>query len=166
MFQLYIVIHTGAFKIYFAAVVMVLGGVSLLTNQKLYRFLVKPHFEFAIFPQFRSRLSVCGALRRQPIVWTISRLYATEKTKTRSESYNIFKLFLPRPYLAYKIPFKRLNAEKPRTTMICAANNNELNASSVKEEITLHYKSQRNQWLLPFLHLSAFYGVFTRFVLP
>ena len=73
MFQLYIVIHAGAFKIYFAAVVMVLG-VSLLTNQKLYRFLVKPRFEFVIFPQFRSRLSVCGALRRQPIVWTISRL--------------------------------------------------------------------------------------------
>ena len=45
-----------AFKIYFAAVVMVLGGVSLLTNQKLYRFLVKPHFEFTVFPQFRSRL--------------------------------------------------------------------------------------------------------------
>ena len=62
MFQLYIVIHAGAFKIYFAAVVMVLGGVSLLTNQKLYRFLVKPRFEFVIFPQFRSRLSVCGAL--------------------------------------------------------------------------------------------------------
>ena len=45
-----------AFKIHFAAVVMVLGGVSLLTNQKLYRFLVKPHFEFTVFPQFRSRL--------------------------------------------------------------------------------------------------------------
>ena len=76
MFQLYIVIHAGAFKIYFAAVVMVLGGVSLLTNQKLYRFLVKPRFElnFVIFLQFRSRLLVCGALRRQPIVWTISRL--------------------------------------------------------------------------------------------
>ena len=42
-------IHAGAFKIYFAAVVMVLGGVSLLTNQKLYRFLVKPRFEFVIF---------------------------------------------------------------------------------------------------------------------
>ena len=51
-------IHTGAFKIYFAAVVMVLGGVSLLANQKLYRYLVKPRFEFVIFhssgPDYRS----------------------------------------------------------------------------------------------------------------
>ena len=42
-------IHAGALKIYFAAVVMVLGGGSLLTNQKLYRFLVKPRFEFYRF---------------------------------------------------------------------------------------------------------------------
>ena len=63
-----------AFKIYFAAVVMVLGGVSLLTNQKLYRFLVKPHFEFTVFHSFGPDYSVRGALRRRPIVWTISRL--------------------------------------------------------------------------------------------
>ena len=51
-----------AFEICFAAVVMVFGGVSLLTNQKLYRFLVKPRFELVGFPAFQSRLLVCGAL--------------------------------------------------------------------------------------------------------
>ena len=50
------------FEIYFAAVVMVFGGVSLLTNQRLYRFLVKPRFELGVFPADQSRLSVCGAL--------------------------------------------------------------------------------------------------------
>ena len=90
MFQLYIVIHAGAFKIYFAAVVMVLGGVSLLINQKLDRFLVKPRFEFVMFPQFRSRLSVCGALRRQPIVWTISKLFSRVKyTNGQKKGYTI-----------------------------------------------------------------------------
>ena len=63
-----------AFEICFAAAAMVLEGVSLLTNQKLYQFLVKPYFELAISPVFRSRPSVCESLRRQPIVWTISRL--------------------------------------------------------------------------------------------
>ena len=37
------------------------------------------------------------------------------------------------------ISFNNINAEKTRKTMICISNNNELNASSVKEEITLHY---------------------------
>ena len=64
-----------AFEICFAAVVMVFGGVSLLTNQKLYRFLVKPRFELVIYPVFWSRPSDCGALWRQSIVWTISRLH-------------------------------------------------------------------------------------------
>ena len=50
------------FEICFAAVVMVFGGVSLLTNQRLYRFLVKPRFELGVFPADQSRLSVCGAL--------------------------------------------------------------------------------------------------------
>ena len=50
------------FEICFAAVVMVFGGVSLLTNQKLYRFLVKPRFELGVFPADQSRLLVCGAL--------------------------------------------------------------------------------------------------------
>ena len=45
----------GAFEICFAAVAMVFGGVSLLTNQKLYRFLVNPRFELEIFPVNRSR---------------------------------------------------------------------------------------------------------------
>ena len=46
-----------AFEICFAAVVMVFGDMSLLTNQKLYRFLVKPRFELslAIFPVYQSR---------------------------------------------------------------------------------------------------------------
>ena len=42
-------------EICFAAVVMVFGGVSLLTNQRLYRFLVKPRFELGVFPVIRSR---------------------------------------------------------------------------------------------------------------
>ena len=44
------------FEICFAAVVMVFGGVSLLTNQRLYRFLVKPRLELGVFPAIRSRL--------------------------------------------------------------------------------------------------------------
>ena len=51
-----------AFKICFAAVVMVFGGMSLSTNQMLYRFFVKPRFELVVFPAVQSRLSVCGAL--------------------------------------------------------------------------------------------------------
>ena len=43
------------FVICFAAVVMVFGGVSLLTNQMLYRFLVKTRFELGVFPVIRSR---------------------------------------------------------------------------------------------------------------
>ena len=43
------------FEICFATVVMVFGGVSLLTNQRLYRFLVKPRFELGVFPVIRSR---------------------------------------------------------------------------------------------------------------
>ena len=63
------------FEICFAAVAMVFGGVSLLTNQSLYRFLVKPRFYLGVFfQQFGPDQSVCGALRRRPIVWTISRL--------------------------------------------------------------------------------------------
>ena len=62
------------FEICFAAVVMVFGGVSLLTNQRLYRFLVKPRFELGFFQLFDPDQLVRGALRRQPIVWTISRL--------------------------------------------------------------------------------------------
>ena len=50
------------FEICFAAVVMVFGGVSLLTNQRLYRILVKPRFELGVFPADQSRLLVCGAL--------------------------------------------------------------------------------------------------------
>ena len=50
------------YEICFAAVVMVFGGVSLLTNQRLYRFLDKPRFELGVFPADQSRLSVCGAL--------------------------------------------------------------------------------------------------------
>ena len=86
MFQLYIVIHAGAFKIYFAAVVMVLGGVSLLTNQKLYRFLVKPLFEFVVFPQFRSRLSACRALRR----------HMERQINIYSNIYTYLQIFRPR----------------------------------------------------------------------
>ena len=63
-----------AFEICVAAVVMMFGGVSLLTNQKLYRFLVKHRFELSIFQLIGPDQSVCEALRRQPIVWTISRL--------------------------------------------------------------------------------------------
>ena len=44
------------FEICFTAVVMVFGGVSLLTNQRLYRFLVKPRFELRVFPVIRSSL--------------------------------------------------------------------------------------------------------------
>ena len=51
-----------AFEICFAAVVMLFVGVSLTTNQRLYRFLVKPRFELVVFPAVQSRLSVCGAL--------------------------------------------------------------------------------------------------------
>ena len=51
-----------AFDICFAAVVIVFGGVSLSTNQRLYRFVVKPRFELVVFPAEQSRLSVCGAL--------------------------------------------------------------------------------------------------------
>ena len=43
------------FEIRFAAVVMVFGGVSLLTNQRLYRFLVKPRNELGVYPVDRSR---------------------------------------------------------------------------------------------------------------
>ena len=50
-----------AFEICFAAVVMVFGGMSLSTNQRIYRFLVKPRFELVVFPADQSRLSVCGA---------------------------------------------------------------------------------------------------------
>ena len=63
-----------AFEICFAAVAMVFGGVSLSTNQRLYRFLVKSRFKLVVFPAVQSRLSVCGSCRRQPSVWTISRL--------------------------------------------------------------------------------------------
>ena len=59
-----------AFEICFAAVVMLFWGVgvSLLTNQKLYRFFVKPALFWTciFFSAFRSRPSVFGALRRQP----------------------------------------------------------------------------------------------------
>ena len=63
-----------AFEICFAAVVMVFGGVSLITNQKLNRFKVKPRLELAIFLVFLSRPSDCGALQRPSCVWTIPRL--------------------------------------------------------------------------------------------
>ena len=43
------------FEICFAAVAMVFGGVSLLTNQRFYRILVKPRFELRVFPVIRSR---------------------------------------------------------------------------------------------------------------
>ena len=43
------------FEICFAAVAMVFGGVSLLTNQMLYRFLVKPRLKLGVFPVIRSR---------------------------------------------------------------------------------------------------------------
>ena len=46
----YLLLMQRGFEICFAAVVMVFGGVSLLTNQKLYRFLVKPRFELVVFP--------------------------------------------------------------------------------------------------------------------
>ena len=52
----------SAFEICFVAVVMVFGGVSLLTNGKLYQFSVKPRFELVVFPAVQSRLLVCGAL--------------------------------------------------------------------------------------------------------
>ena len=51
-----------AFEICSAAVVMVFGGVSLSTNQRLYRVSVKPRFKLVVFPGDQSRLSVYGAL--------------------------------------------------------------------------------------------------------
>ena len=51
----YLLFMQHAFAIGFAAVVIVFGGVSLLTNQKHYRFLVKPRLERSIFPVYRSR---------------------------------------------------------------------------------------------------------------
>ena len=83
-----------AFEICFAAVVMVFGGVSRLTHQKLYRFLVKPRFELAIFPVFRSRPSDCVALRRQPIVWTISKLIYVYMFQMRAQSFILCKYIL------------------------------------------------------------------------
>ena len=62
------------FEICFAAVVMVFGGVSLLTNQRLYRFLVKPRFEMGFFQLTNPDSWSAELCRRQPSVWTISRL--------------------------------------------------------------------------------------------
>ena len=62
MFLLSIVIHTARFQNLFRCSCHGDGGVSLSTNQRLYRFLVKPRFELVVFPANQSRLSVYGAL--------------------------------------------------------------------------------------------------------